>query len=155
MSTPEGATVDIEAIAAENAALRSQLLAENERLRAALAESQAANVQAAGLTDEDVRRLEHPEEFVQAENEEFRAMLASLQEQLHAVRAVSSGNAANATATTKTTAPPTGIAPPEQPVPVAASAVEVPVASTPDPLASISEADLQAELDRRKASAGS
>ncbi len=76
---PAEPEVDVAAIAAENAALRRQLLDENEKLRAALAESRAAGIAAQGLTDEDVRRLEHPEEFVAAENEEFRQRLAQLE----------------------------------------------------------------------------
>lgn len=50
-------------LAAHNAELRAQLQAENDKLQAQLAESQAATAAASGHTDEDVRRLEHPEEF--------------------------------------------------------------------------------------------
>jgi hypothetical protein len=76
---------DAAALAADNARLRAELLAENERLRAALAESQAAGLTFQGLTDEDVRRLEHPEEFAQ----EYVARgehdsLAALVNELHA-----------------------------------------------------------------------
>jgi hypothetical protein len=71
--------IDVATIAAENAALRQQLLDENEKLRAALTASQVAGLTFTGLTDEDVRKLEHPEEFVLAENDEFRARLAQLE----------------------------------------------------------------------------
>lgn len=121
VQNPAEAGVDVAAIAAENAQLRQQLLAENEKLRAALAESQAAGLQAQGLTDEDVRRLEHPEEFVLAENEEFRAKLEDLQAQLNSVHAAS----------------------------VQAHHDAVP-ASPAESAASLSDEELQAEFDRRR-----
>jgi uncharacterized membrane protein len=67
--------------AAENARLRAQLLAENEKLRAALAANAADSLTFQGLTDEDVRRLEHPEEFVIG-NDELQARLAELESAL-------------------------------------------------------------------------
>jgi hypothetical protein len=78
---------DVAAIAEENARLRAELLAENERLRAALADSQAAGLTFQGLTDEDVRKLEHPEEFVLDQNAEFSAKLAELHAKIDAVHA--------------------------------------------------------------------
>src|SRR4051794_36528139 len=54
---------DVAAIAQQNAELRAQLIAENERLKDALADSRAAGVAAQGLSDEDVRMIEHPEEY--------------------------------------------------------------------------------------------
>jgi hypothetical protein len=60
-NTPQAASVD--ELQAQNDQLRASLAAENATLAAMLAESQAATVQATGHTDEDVRRLEHPEEF--------------------------------------------------------------------------------------------
>ena len=122
MEAVQNPGVDVEAIAAENARLRQQLLAENEKLRAALAASQEAGLQAQGLTDEDVRRLEHPEEFVQAENEEFRARLAGLEAELARVTGASSDTPA-------------------------APSVEVHAATE------LTDEELQAELDRRKAAA--
>lgn len=116
--------VDVAAIAAENQALRQQLLEENERLRKAVADSQAAGLQVQGLTDEDVRRLEHPEEFVQAENEEFRARLAELEAQYQAV--------VNASATAAHDAVP---------------------ASPAESLSSLSDEELAAEVERRSAAA--
>jgi len=58
--------IDVASIAQQNAELRAQLIAENERLKAAVADSRAAGVQADGLTDEDVRMIEHPEEYDEA-----------------------------------------------------------------------------------------
>lgn len=49
-------------VGAENAALRDQLEQENVKLRKQIADAQQA--QSGGLTNEGVRRLEHPEEFV-------------------------------------------------------------------------------------------
>lgn len=77
---------DLARITEENAKLRADLLAENERLTAALSESRGAGVEAVGLTDEDVRRLEHPDEFsgeaAKAENERLSADLDSLRAKL-------------------------------------------------------------------------
>lgn len=50
-------------LAQRNADLRDELERENAALESQLAESRAAGKDATGLTDEDVRRLEHPEEF--------------------------------------------------------------------------------------------
>lgn len=47
-----------------NADLRAELQAENDRLQDALEASRAATRETEGLTDEDVRRIEHPAEFV-------------------------------------------------------------------------------------------
>lgn len=134
-----GAALDVEAIAQENARLRQQLLAENERLRTALAASQQENAAAKGLTDDDVRRIEHPEEYVAAENAEFRALLADLQSQL---------------ATVTSTAEP-----------VAKPAIDAPFAGVGDDTARVDEAEpvalatltddeLAEELARRKEAAG-
>jgi hypothetical protein len=57
---------DTARISEENARLRGELIAENERLKAALADSRAAGVAAEGLSDEDVRMIEHPEEYDEA-----------------------------------------------------------------------------------------
>jgi hypothetical protein len=57
---------DAARISEENARLRGELIAENERLKAALADSRAAGVAAEGLSDEDVRMIEHPEEYDEA-----------------------------------------------------------------------------------------
>lgn len=57
---------DVASIAQQNAELRAQLIAENERLKAALDDSRAAGVAAQGLSDEDVRMIEHPEEYDEA-----------------------------------------------------------------------------------------
>lgn len=51
-----------EELAADNAQLRSDLAAQNASLKEQLEASRAENPQQ-GLTDEDVRRAEHPEEF--------------------------------------------------------------------------------------------
>jgi hypothetical protein len=94
--SPADAPVDAEAIARENADLRAQLLAENERLRAALAESQASGLVAKGLTDEDVRRLEHPEEFT-VSNDELHAMIKELQAQFASSLSPSTSSSASET----------------------------------------------------------
>jgi hypothetical protein len=60
-NNPQAASVD--ELQAQNDQLRASLAAENATLAAKLAESQAASEQATGLTDEDIRRAEHPEEF--------------------------------------------------------------------------------------------
>ena len=69
------ASPSVTEIAAENAKLRAEVLAENAKLKAALDASQASGLTFQGLTDEDVRRLEHPEEF---EHERLRAQLDDL-----------------------------------------------------------------------------
>lgn len=76
---------DFAAVVAENARLRQELLTENERLKAALQASVDQNTGITGLTDEDVRRIEHPEEFLSAENEEFAQKLADLEAKLASV----------------------------------------------------------------------
>lgn len=57
---------DTARISEENARLRGELIAENERLKAALADSHASGVAAQGLSDDDVRMIEHPEEYSEA-----------------------------------------------------------------------------------------
>lgn len=136
------AGINVEEIAQENARLRAQLLSENERLRAALAASQAENAAAQGLTDEDVRRLEHPEEFVAAENEEFRTLLADLQGQLNAV------HAANKAAGVDTGSPAASAAAVET-APADDTTKDAPLPA--DPFAGVSDDELQAALDKRKA----
>lgn len=54
-------------LADENAELRRQLQSENDRLRTQLDESRAANADAEGYTDEDVRRIERPHEYADAD----------------------------------------------------------------------------------------
>lgn len=54
---------DLAAIQARNVELRAQLIQQNAELEAALAASRSNLLSAAGFTDDDVRRLEHPEEF--------------------------------------------------------------------------------------------
>lgn len=67
---------DAKALAEENARLRAQLLEENAKLREALAASRAEGAgYGAGLSDEDVRRLERPEEFA---HEQLLAQLTDL-----------------------------------------------------------------------------
>lgn len=67
---------DAKALAEENARLRAQLLEENAKLREALAASRAeGSGYGAGLSDEDVRRLERPEEFA---HEQLLAQLTDL-----------------------------------------------------------------------------
>lgn len=61
-----GEIFDLATITRQNAELRAQLIAENEALKAALADARASGVTAQGLSDEDVRMLEHPEEFSEA-----------------------------------------------------------------------------------------
>lgn len=73
--------VTIDDLAAQNAALRAQLIAENEKLREALAQSQAAGLSFVGLTDEDVRRLEHPKEFA-VSTDELHTRLAAIEAQI-------------------------------------------------------------------------
>lgn len=60
-ATEPQATVD--ELAQRNADLRAQLEEQNATLEKQLAESRAASSGAEGLSDEDVRRIEHPEEF--------------------------------------------------------------------------------------------
>lgn len=73
-----GAVGGVGSLAEENARLRAQLISENEKLKTALAESQASGLSAQGLSDEDVRRLEHPEEYT-VSNEELHARLAEIE----------------------------------------------------------------------------
>jgi hypothetical protein len=61
--TPNTAPAGADELASTNERLRSELAAENARLEGLLEQAKAATAQAAGHTDEDVRRLEHPEEF--------------------------------------------------------------------------------------------
>lgn len=61
--TDDATQQDAAALAAHNAELRSQLEQENAQLEAALEATRTAAAGVAGLTDEDIRRLEHPEEF--------------------------------------------------------------------------------------------
>lgn len=80
-------------IAEENARLRAQLLAENEALRAALADSRAAGAGLTGLSDEDVRRIEHPEEYLDeyaamGEHESLKALVGSLADRLDQAHAL-------------------------------------------------------------------
>ena len=70
--------VGIDDVAAENARLRAELMAENAKLRTALADSAASALTSVGLTDEDVRRLEHPDEFV-ISNDELHARLTAIE----------------------------------------------------------------------------
>lgn len=65
-------------LAEQNEALRNQLIEENTRLQEALARSAASGLTAQGLTDEDVRRLESPQEF-EISNAELAARLAELE----------------------------------------------------------------------------
>lgn len=58
------AQVENAALEQRNADLRAELQAENDRLQDALEASRAATRETEGLTDEDVRRIEHPAEFV-------------------------------------------------------------------------------------------
>lgn len=113
MSTPEtpaapvdpftGPAQDVAALAEENARLRSALAAENARLTAALAASQAlASSVSADLTDEDVRRLEHPEEFVKNLTDELDHRITAIENHLHAV---GSGSATTPTAPVAPVAP--------------------------------------------------
>lgn len=83
------AVFDVAAIAQENARLRADLIAENDRLKAALADSQASGLAAQGLSDEDVRRIEHPEEYADeyaslGEHQALKLTLQSLSERLDA-----------------------------------------------------------------------
>lgn len=55
---------EVAQLAEQNAQLRAQLAQENATLQAKIAESRAATAGMAGLTDEDVRRLENPAEFL-------------------------------------------------------------------------------------------
>lgn len=137
-----GAALDVEAIAQENARLRQQLLSENERLRAALAASQQENAAAKGLTDDDVRRIEHPEEYVAAENAEFRALLADLQQQVASVT----------TATTTTAVDKPVVDTPVVDTPVGEIAA-VDTKAEPVALATLTDDELSAELARRKEAA--
>jgi hypothetical protein len=57
----EQATAD--ELSQRNADLRAQLESENAKLEDQLAKSRAAGTDADGLSDEDVRRIEHPAEF--------------------------------------------------------------------------------------------
>lgn len=60
---PQATVEDLAAIQARNVQLRAELIRQNAELEAALAASRSSMLSAAGFTDEDVRRLEHPEEF--------------------------------------------------------------------------------------------
>lgn len=87
------AVFDVASIAQENARLRADLIAENERLKSALADSRASGLAAQGLSDEDVRRLEHPEEYLDeyaalGEHEALKSQFASLSERLAAAEQV-------------------------------------------------------------------
>jgi hypothetical protein len=82
---------DAARISEENARLRGELIAENERLKAALADSRAAGVAAEGLSDEDVRMIEHPEEYDEAfatvgQHSILTDRLSALQAQLDGIR---------------------------------------------------------------------
>jgi hypothetical protein len=81
----EGDPQDVGALAAHNAQLRADLQQQNEALEAAIKQSQAIGLQLAGLTDEDVRRAEHPEEFTPSTDE--------LHERLSAVESGSTATA--------------------------------------------------------------
>lgn len=85
---------DLAAVAEENARLRAQLIEENERLKAALADSRLAGAALQGLSDEDVRRIEHPEEYVAefaalGEHEALTALVGSLSQRLDAAERAS------------------------------------------------------------------
>jgi hypothetical protein len=93
------AVFDLSAVAEENARLRAQLIEENERLKAALADSRASGLALTGLGDEDVRRIEHPEEYVDeyaalGEHEALTALVGSLAQRLDAAERANA-NAAN------------------------------------------------------------
>ena len=91
------ASPSVTEIAAENAKLRAEVLAENAKLKAALDASQASGLTFQGLTDEDVRRLEHPEEF---EHEQLLAQLQDMQ-----TRARAEGVSLDGTGLTAATVP--------------------------------------------------
>jgi hypothetical protein len=83
---------DLAAITQQNAELRAQLIAENEALKAALADARSAGVTAQGLSDEDVRMLEHPEEFSEAfatvgQHSVLTSQLAALQDRIEGLNA--------------------------------------------------------------------
>lgn len=133
---------DLSAVAEENAQLRAQLIDENERLKALLATSQEAGALAQGLTDEDVRRLEHPEEYIDeyaalGEHEALKLQLASLDERFRAAQAVQAQQAQPA---------------PRETANVTGDPVNDPAHADPlgDPFASLSDEQLAAELARRE-----
>lgn len=61
--TSPSSTDELADLEARHAELRAELQAENEKLEGRLAESRATALEAQGLTDEQVRRIEHPAEF--------------------------------------------------------------------------------------------
>lgn len=79
---------------AENARLRGELEDENAQLRDRLAASRAEATKAEGLTDEDVRRIERPDEFdadgrprdLIAEGEQRELVLAGVNDGEHGSR---------------------------------------------------------------------
>lgn len=95
---PDPAAVfDLAAATEENARLRAQLLDENAKLQEALDKSRASGLEAQGLSDEDVRRLEHPDEFVVTDSE-LRARLAELESAANRVATRPAAVAVDATA---------------------------------------------------------
>lgn len=61
MSEREHADPEVQRLEAENRALRNTLAADNESLRSQIAAT--AQQASGGLTDADIRRIEHPDEF--------------------------------------------------------------------------------------------
>lgn len=161
---------DLAAVAEENAQLRAQLIAENERLKSLLATSQEAGALAQGLTDEDVRRLEHPEEYLDeyaalGEHEALKQQLASLDERFRAAEAARAQQAQPAPReAAAVTADPLNdpsqtfaSGDPNAPAGPAALAADTPAAAadvTTDPFATLTDAQLADELARREAAGG-
>lgn len=84
---PDAAAVfDVAQEAERNAQLRAQLLEENAKLQDALDKSRASGLDSQGLSDEDVRRLERPDEFV-VTNDDLQARITELRDQLAKVEA--------------------------------------------------------------------
>jgi hypothetical protein len=175
-----GEIFDLATITRQNAELRAQLIAENEALKAALADARSAGVTAQGLSDEDVRMLEHPEEFSEAfatvgqhsiltdKLSDLQARLDSLHAQVAAAKtdgvqaqAVPQPDTAAVTADTTTTGFGDGgsVGANEPAEPVAGVPTDDTGRAVPDvgtdagalDLSSLSDAELSAELARREA----
>lgn len=72
---PEATVDDLAAEQAKNFELRRQLTEQNAQLESALTAARGNLLAAAGLSDDDVRRIEHPEEYA---HEEFAAKVAAV-----------------------------------------------------------------------------
>lgn len=75
-TAPEGLD-DLAAAQARNVELRKQLTDQNAQLEAALTAARGNLLAAAGLSDDDVRRIEHPDEYA---HEKFAAKVKAVTE---------------------------------------------------------------------------